>query len=209
MINYDVPRCVFQVHWAVRGRAGERSRPSDFGLRLPQGLEPAKKCHRWHHKVRHLAHLLCFLTCNLCEPPPLMVCVDAQVLLGREEGGQLPPGGRDGPQAALQPAHAVQGPQVRSRQPLQERAEVTVRGGRPETRTSNFPGLKKIQRLKHWFLWHSDWCRAFAWASWLSWTGAPTLWSRNWCVSTSCWGTASVSNRSDYKWLKMWTRGTN
>lgn len=139
-----------------------------------------------------------FVTCKLCEPPLLMVSVDAQVLLGREEGGQLPPGGRNGPQAALQPTHPVQGPQVRGRQPLQERAEVTVRGRRPASRHPTWLGWK-IQRLKHWFPWHSDWCRAFAWASWLSWTGAPTRWSRNWCVSTSCWGTASVSNRSGYK----------
>lgn len=64
---------------------------------------------------------------------------DAQILLGGEEGGQLPPGGWDWPQATLQPAHTVQGPQVRSGQPLQECAEVTVRGRRPATRKSNFP----------------------------------------------------------------------
>lgn len=74
-----------------------------------------------------------------------MICVDAQVLLGREEGGQLPPGGRDWPQAALQPAHTVQGSEVRCRQPLQERAEVTVRGRRPATQTFNSAGLKNPQ----------------------------------------------------------------
>lgn len=82
------------------------------------------------------------LTCDLCEPPPLTGCVAAQVLPGREEGGQLPAGGRHGPQAALQPAHAVQGPQVRGRQPLQDRAEVAVRGRRPSTEASDCAGLE-------------------------------------------------------------------
>lgn len=92
--------------------------------------------------MRNFTHLFLPLTCDLCEPPLLTVYVDAQVLPGREERGQLPPGGRNGPQAALQPAHAVPGPQVCSRQPLQKRAEVTVRGGRPASQTSNFAELK-------------------------------------------------------------------
>lgn len=64
----------------------------------------------------------------------MTVCVDAQVLSGCEKGGQLPPGGRDGPQAPLQSAHSVQGPQVRGRQPLQKCAAIALRGRRPETR---------------------------------------------------------------------------
>lgn len=61
----------------------------------------------------------CFCNKRLC----------VQLLLGGKKRGHLPPGGRDGPQTPLQPAHPVQSTEVRGGEPLQQRAALTVRGG--------------------------------------------------------------------------------